>query len=128
MVVILRIAHRNGWSATTTDVFTRGHSTRVHCRQGSVGARDSPSALPWPRPARCTIVNWNWCNVCSHLAIMPSVSLKRCSHTNDLWSVHIVNLAPRRYERNCIHIETTASISLFVVQYLRCDGRRARLQ
>ena len=43
-------------------------------------------------------------------------------------SVRKVNLAPHRYERNCIHIETTANISLFVVQYLRCDGRKARLQ
>ena len=44
--------------------------------------------------------------------------------TSDLWSVRKVNLAPRKYEQNC----TIASISLFVVQYLCCDGHKARLQ
>ena len=30
--------------------------------------------------------------------------------------------------RSTVHLETAASISLFVVQYFRWDGRKARLQ
>ena len=118
----------NGWSDNSTVVSTVGQSGRVHCLHGVDGALESPSAFPCSRPAWCMIENWNCCSVCNHRAIIPSVSLNRCSHTRDLWSVLSVNFAPRKYERNCIHIETAASISLLVVQYFRCDGRKPRLQ
>ena len=61
-----------------------GQSGWVHCRHGEVGARERPSALPWSFPDRWTIENWNCCRAWSHRDSIPSISLKRCSHTNDL--------------------------------------------
>ena len=111
----------NGWSDTSTVVSKVGQLGRVHGLHGEVGALESPSVLLWSRTARCTIENWNCCRVYNHQAIMPSVSLKRCSHTRDLWSVWSVNLAPWKYERNCIHMETAVSISLTWTVDQTCD-------
>ena len=72
--------------------------------------------------------NWNCCRECNHRDNMPSVSLNRCSHTSDLWSVRRVKRAPRKYDLNCMHMATTASISRLVVQYRRCEGLSALLQ
>ena len=104
------------WSTYSVTSMTGGQSGHVHCLHGDEGTLERSSTLPWSLPGRCMMENWNCCRACNHLAIIPSVFLNQCNHTNDLSSLRRVNLAPRRYNRNWMHMATAASISRLVVQ------------
>ena len=68
-------------------------SGRGHARVGRV-RRDTPSAFPWSAPFRCLISKSYISMSTSHLANIPSASLKFLNQVKDAWSVLILKCLP----------------------------------
>ncbi|KRY24011.1 hypothetical protein T12_821 [Trichinella patagoniensis] len=71
------------WTAHALPSTSRPHSVQL--------VRDSASALPCRRPARCSTSKSSSARLSSHRATCPSGSLKMVNQRRQLWSVRTRN-------------------------------------